>query len=109
MTVTQARENLQFISALKIEGRISEQQADSLSAEHAKILDALIEETKFVIKGQVDGDQVIRVEGGLPTLPGCENVIMPQLNGHELNGTDIDVLPAPADPPADPPPTDPTP
>ena len=30
-------------------------------------------------------EQTIRIEGGLPTLPGCENLIMPQLNGHAVS------------------------
>ena len=39
------------------------------------------------------GDQIIRIEGGLPTLPGT-NVTMPILsNGREING---EVLPAPS-------------
>jgi hypothetical protein len=32
------------------------------------------------------GEQIIKIEGGLPVLPGCENLIMPQLNGHGSNG-----------------------
>jgi hypothetical protein len=46
------------------------------------------------------GEQVIRIEGGLPSLPGC-NITMPELNGHEIDG----VLAAPAsviEPPAEP-------
>jgi hypothetical protein len=44
MTVAQGRENLQLISELKLQGRISEQRAETLFAEHNKIIDALIEE-----------------------------------------------------------------
>jgi hypothetical protein len=93
MTVTQARENLQFIAELKIEGRISEQQADSLFGEHGKILEALIEEAKFIVRGQDGRDQVIHIQGGLPPLPGT-NVTMPVLNGADIDGH---VLPSPSD------------
>jgi hypothetical protein len=43
--------------------------------------------------GNETGEQVVRIEGGLPTLPGT-NVTMPQLNGH--NGYDPNgLLPPP--------------
>src|SRR5262249_7717216 len=44
--------------------------------------------------GAGDHEQVIRVEGGLPPLPGC-NVTMPVLNGHATNGHDVLAPPAP--------------
>jgi hypothetical protein len=37
------------------------------------------------------GETRITVTGGLPPLPGCENMILPQLNGH---GHEIDAIPA---------------
>jgi hypothetical protein len=91
--VTQGRENLQFISELKIQARISEQQADSLFAEHNKILDALIEETKLITQGQGTAEQVIRIEGGLPVMPGHEHVIMPVHNGHAIDGEVMKSIP----------------
>jgi hypothetical protein len=93
LTVTQARENLQFIAGLKLEGRISEQQADSLFAEHGKILEALIEEAKFIVRNQDTRDQIIHISGGLPPLPGT-NITMPVLNGADIDGH---ILPAPTD------------
>jgi hypothetical protein len=80
VTVAQARENLQFISDLKLEGRISEQQSDSLFAEHGKILDALIDEAKLAA-ADPGAEQLIQITGGLPPLPGTD-VIMPELNGY---------------------------
>jgi hypothetical protein len=47
--------------------------------------------------------QTIRIEGGLPRLPGTD-VIMPAINGHSIDG---EVLPAP-DPSPDPPSPDPS-
>src|SRR5262245_15389898 len=42
-------------------------------------------ELKAINQGASDTEQVIRIQGGLPELPGC-NVMMPQLNGHATNG-----------------------
>jgi hypothetical protein len=42
------------------------------------------------------GDQIIHITGGLPQLPGAENLVMPNRNGHDL--------PAPQS--MEPPPTD---
>ena len=62
-------------------------------------------EIKRLSAGQDAGDQIIRIEGGLPPLPGT-NVTMPhQLNGHDAHGlltsasrdaAQIDSVPAPA-------------
>jgi hypothetical protein len=42
------------------------------------------------------GDQIIQIVGGLPRIPGCENLIMPQLaNGHTING---EASPSPPEP-----------
>jgi hypothetical protein len=93
VTVTQGRENLQFISDLKLQGRISEQQADSLSAAHCKILDGLVEEQKLLTAQGGPLKQEIIISGGLPTMPGHENLIMPEMNG--LNGHAIEGMPQP--------------
>jgi hypothetical protein len=70
MTVSQGRENLQFISELKAEGRIDVEYADSLFVEHTKILDALIEEAKLIVAQGGPSEQTIHIRGGLPDLPG---------------------------------------
>jgi hypothetical protein len=44
----------------------------------------MIEEAKLAMAGQPTGEQVIRIEGGLPELPGS-SVIMPGQE-HKLNG-----------------------
>jgi len=41
---------------------------------------------KQINAGATEHEQVIRVTGGLPVLPGCENLIMPQINGQATNG-----------------------
>jgi hypothetical protein len=48
------------------------------------------------------GDQQILIVGGLPKLPGYENLIMPQLS----NGHTIEAEPSPAPVPVEPPQTD---
>ena len=36
--------------------------------------------------GSTEHEQRIVISGGLPTMPGLEGVLMPQLNGHATNG-----------------------
>jgi hypothetical protein len=97
-TITQGRQNLQFITELKVQGRLSEQQADSLFTAHVKILDGLIEETKQMIAGGAPAIQTYRVEGGLPTpLPGTNTDFSQTTFGQQqLNGHQHAELPAPA-------------
>jgi hypothetical protein len=85
-TVTQGRENLQLISELRSDGRIDVEYADTLFAEHTKILDALIEEKKLQNDGKGSEPQTIRIVGGLPVAPGHEGVIMPNQNAYVING-----------------------
>jgi hypothetical protein len=92
-TITQGRENLQLITDLKVQGRISEQQADSLFAAHVKILDGLIEETKQIAAHGPQTQEII-ISGGLPRMPGHEKLIMPEMNGHH-SGQILDGVPAP--------------
>jgi hypothetical protein len=40
-----------------------------------------------------DREQIIRIEGGLPTMPGHEHVIMPEFNGHAIDGEVVKSLP----------------
>jgi hypothetical protein len=39
------------------------------------------------------GDQRIVITGGLPTMPGLEGVLMPQLNGHTIDSVAIESTP----------------
>jgi hypothetical protein len=81
-TIAQARENITYLSDLKAQGQIDLVAGDNLIADQYKILSALVDEAKIAIQGGEQGEQVIRIEGGLPTMPGLEELIMPQLNGH---------------------------
>src|SRR5262245_5931924 len=87
-TIEQANKNIAYISSLKAQGLIDLDFANSLIADNTTIANNLIaeEELKFKIYPPEDRDQRIVISGGLPQLPGCENLIMPQLDGHATNG-----------------------
>jgi hypothetical protein len=81
--IAQARDNIIYLSNLKSTGQIDLLWGDNLIADQYKILSALVDEAKIAIQGGEQGDQVIRIEGGLPVMPGLEQLIMPQINGHQ--------------------------
>jgi hypothetical protein len=83
-TITHSRENIAYLTELKAQGQIDLVAGDNLIADQYKILSALVDEAKIAIQGGEQGEQVIRIEGGLPTMPGLEELIMPKLNGHSL-------------------------
>jgi hypothetical protein len=82
-SIQEARENIAYLSELKATGQIDQAWGDNLIADQYKILSALVDEAKLAIQGGEQGEQIIRIEGGLPTMPGLEELIMPQLNGHK--------------------------
>jgi hypothetical protein len=92
-TIRQAYENIAHLTEMKSLGKLDMATADSLIADQKVILYALIDEAKLLAAQGGAPEQVIRIEGGLPELPGTE-VIMPQLNGHhlELTATKTDPL-----------------
>jgi hypothetical protein len=55
---------------------------------------ALIDEAKLLAAQGGSPEQVIRIEGGMPVLPGT-NIIMPELNGHEIELEAVSALAAP--------------
>ena len=87
-TIEQANKNIAYVSNLKAQGLIDLDFANSLIADNTTIANNLIaeEELKFKLYPPETRDTTIRIEGGLPQVPGCENLIMPQLNGHATNG-----------------------
>src|SRR5215813_14561300 len=104
-TIEQANKNIAYISNLKAQGLIDLDFANSLIADNTTIANNLIaeEELKFKLYPPEQRDTTITITGGLPQLPGCENLIMPQLNGHsvseQLLAAPTDVVPPPEDPP----------
>jgi hypothetical protein len=81
-SISEARDNIAYLSELKATGQIDQAWGDNLIGDQYKILSALVDEAKIAIQGGEQGEQVIRIEGGLPTMPGLEELIMPQINGH---------------------------
>jgi hypothetical protein len=99
-TIAQARDNIAYLTELKATGQIDQAWGDNLIADQYKILSALVDEAKIAIQGGEQGEQVIRIQGGLPTMPGLESLIMPQLNGHkslELQAIEHGPQPPPQD------------
>jgi hypothetical protein len=92
-TIEQANANIALISDMKTQGQIDLDFADSLIADNRTIANNIIaeEELKLKIAAQgPTGELSIRIEGGLPELPGT-NISMPHMNGvngqgHALNG-----------------------
>jgi hypothetical protein len=82
-TTAQARDNIAYLTELKATGQIDQAWGDNLIADQYKILSALVDEAKIAIQGGEQGEQVIRIEGGLPVMPGLEELIMPKINGHQ--------------------------
>jgi hypothetical protein len=89
---------------LQLAQRVATQELDTESTEQvgARVLDWIRSkragqelEIKRINATQDIGPQTIRIEGGLPELPGTE-VIMPQLNGHATNV--IDHIASPVEP-----------
>ena len=99
VTIEQANKNIAYISNLKAQGLIDLDFANSLIADNTTIANNLIaeEELRFKITPPETRDTTIRIEGGLPQLPGCENLIMPVLNGssvrEQLLTAPTDVIP----------------
>jgi hypothetical protein len=56
---------------------------------------------KAVNSGASDGEQVIRIEGGMPRAPGHEGIIMPKFNGHEIELEATPAISAPEQPRVD--------
>lgn len=83
-TLEQANSNIALISEMKAQGRIDLDFANSLIADNRAIADNIIAEEELKLKiansGTLTQDTVIRLEGGLPPLPGTD-IIMPELNG----------------------------
>ena len=77
-TLAEARDNIAYLSELKAQGQIDRAWAESLIFDQRALHDSLVDEAKLIAADTANGDQVIRIEGGLPPLPGCE-IIMPAL------------------------------
>jgi hypothetical protein len=79
----QVVENLEYLSALRRDGKLDLAAADSLISDMRLIRDTLIEEAKLLLAQGGSPDQRIVITGGLPNLPlgpGDRGIIMPDHN-----------------------------
>jgi hypothetical protein len=105
-SIEQANENISRISEMKALGQIDLDFADSLIADNRTANNLIAADElrlKLANSPLASKEQTIKVDGGLPSLPGC-NVTMPELNGH--NGHVIEGIPAPVPAPQTPATTD---
>ena len=101
--LSDAEQFLAKIAALTARGELDIQTGLELSSLAKAWIDSQYLREELAIKqynsGTTEHEQVIRVEGGLPPLPGT-NVTMPVLDGHATNGNGhalaapIDAVPA---------------
>jgi hypothetical protein len=80
-TLSEVRENIAYLTQLKASGLIDRTWAESLIIDQRALNDSLVDEAKLLAADAANGDQVIRIEGGMPPLPGT-SIIMPDLS-HE--------------------------
>jgi hypothetical protein len=83
-TIDEAVNNIAYLSQLKSTGQIDRDWGDNLIADQRAMLGALVDEAKLAA-GVGTGDQIIRIEGGLPPLSGTE-IIMPVLPRDSVTG-----------------------
>jgi hypothetical protein len=81
--IAEACSNIALLSEKKATGELDVVTADSLIADQRIILNAMVDEAKLLTADASTLPQVIKIEGGLPSIPGCD-MIMPQLNGSHL-------------------------
>jgi hypothetical protein len=78
-TIDEAVNNVAYLSHLKSTGQIDRDWGDNLIQDQRVILNALVDEAKLLAANQANADHVIRIEGGLPDLPGTQ-IIMPSMD-----------------------------
>jgi hypothetical protein len=107
LTVEDAERFLASIPVLLGNQQLDSQSAMELSTLTRAWLSAKYERDEMKLKmaaANADPNPVITIRGGLPVMPGCEGVIMPQLNGHQVNDTTLPLGPpdnGPCDAPSD--------
>ncbi len=89
-SIREAYENILKLTEMKALGQLNVVSADSLISDQRTVLNAMVDEAKLFSAQGGSPEQTIRIEGGLPPLPGTD-VIMPDrnLNGHQLELTAV--------------------
>lgn len=87
--IDQCVENITLLTKAKASGECSIEHADSLIADQKVILYAMLDQQKQITAEGGPPEQVIRIEGGLPRLPGTSIDMPPAasaMNGHAVDG-----------------------
>ena len=97
--LSDAEQFLAKVAALVAHGQLDFQAGQNLSALAKNWIDSQYAREELAIKqynaGSTEHEQTIRIEGGLPALPGT-NITMPMLDGRATNGNGH-ALAAPSD------------
>src|SRR5262249_7397902 len=87
--LSDAEQFLAKVAALVARGELDIQTGLELSTLAKNWIDSQYAREELAIKqinaGSTEHEQIIRIEGGLPALPGT-NITMPMLDGHATNG-----------------------
>jgi len=98
--LSDAEQFLAKIAALVARGELDIQTGLELSTLAKNWIESQYAREELAIKqinaGATEHEQTIRIEGGLPQLPGT-NITMPTIDGHATNGNGHAALAAPAD------------
>jgi hypothetical protein len=100
-SIEQAEQYLASLPVLLGRGELDSQTALELSQLIRNWISAKFDHEELQLKLAQHGgysETKITVTGGLPVLPGCEQMILPQLNGHKH---EMDAIPALAEPQTD--------
>jgi hypothetical protein len=84
-SLSEARANIAHLDKLFREGNVDLITYTTLKSTQEKFLYSMLDEQKLLTAQGGPPDQTIRIEGGLPLLPGC-NITMPAMNGHAVDG-----------------------
>jgi hypothetical protein len=88
-----AKENISKLIAHYAAGELDQASYDRLIAGNVAMINALLGQEKLLVsQGDTGHDTTIRIEGGLPALPGT-NITMPEING---NASGYAALPEPS-------------
>jgi len=79
-SVDQVNANLNYIVQLKLAGKLDQAWANDLANDQRIIGNNILDQQKLLAAQGGPQEQTIRIEGGLPKLPGT-NIIMPPING----------------------------
>lgn len=84
-TIRQAYENIALLTEYKSQAKLDFVTADNLISDQKVILYALIDEAKLFVTQGGSPEQTIRIEGGLPELPGTQVIMPGYMNGKDPN------------------------